>query len=332
MSALPVILMDNNLHQSTIGILYPGEMGASFGKLLCEAGFRVITTVEGRSPRTQRLCHEAGLSAVDSLGKVLERSNVVISLVSPGAAICVARDVAANIEGSSRSLLYIDANSISPMTVAQISEVLRHVPVDFVDASIFGLASQLRQRGTLYLSGSRAKELSCQFEPIMRVKNVGDTPGQASALKMIVSGIPKGLSGLFIETMVFAQEMHLLNEAIDACDEIYPSIMEVIRRMLPTYPQHAARRCEELQEVEETMLISGLAPRIVHAVREVTSALASAGWPNHDSEQWTIAEIVRELHKQRTLQPSESHSHFPEQWGKHGLASGEQPIIVGEPI
>src|SRR6267154_2109103 len=191
-------MMESKPQQSTIGILYPGEMGSSFGKLLCEAGFRVITTIEGRSARTHRLCHESGLSVVDSLGEVLELSDVVISLVSPGAALSVAREVAANLDGSSRSLLYIDANSISPMTVTRISEVLCHGTIDFVDASVIGLASQLRQRGTLYLSGSRAKELSGQFEPTLHVKVVGDVPGQASALKMIVSGIPKGLSGLFI--------------------------------------------------------------------------------------------------------------------------------------
>jgi len=321
--------MDNNPHQSTIGILYPGEMGSSFGKLLCEVGFRVVTTVEGRSPRTHRLCHEAGLSVVDSLSGVLALSDVVISLVSPGAALSVARDVAAHMEGSSRSLLYIDANSISPMTVARISEVLCQVPVDFVDASIIGLASQLRQRGTLYLSGSRAKELSGQFEPIMRVKVVGDMPGQASALRMIVSGITKGLSGLFIETMLFAQEMHLLNEAIEACDEIYPSIMELVRRWLPTYPQHATRRCEELQEVEETMLISGLTPRIVRAVREVISALATADWPDHDPQQWTIVEMIGQIRKEGTLQSSASHSDQPlEQSRKNGLGSGEQPVTI----
>src|ERR1700730_5052097 len=304
-----VIVMDNNLHQNTIGILYPGEMGASFARLLSEVGFRVVTTVEGRSSRTHRLCHEAGLRVVDSLSEVLKHSDVVISLVSPGAALSVARNVAAHMGSSARNLLYVDANSVSPMTVAQISEVLRHVSVDFVDASIFGLASQLRQRGTLYLSGLRAKELSSQFRPLMRVKTVGDMPGQASALKMIVSGIPKGLSGLFLETMLFAQDMHLLNEEIEACDEIYPSIMEVIRRMLPTYPQHAGRRCEELREVEETMLISGLTPRIVRAVREVTSALARADWPdNHDTQQWTITEIIRQIQRQGALQVSESHS------------------------
>jgi 3-hydroxyisobutyrate dehydrogenase-like beta-hydroxyacid dehydrogenase len=323
-------MMENKPHQSTIGILYSGEMGSSFGKVVREAGFRVITTVEGRSPRTHRLCHEGGLSVVDSLGEVIERSDVVVSLVSPGAALSVAREVAANIDDSSRSPLYVDANSISPMTVTLISEALSHVAIDFVDASIFGLASQLQQRGTLYFSGSRAKELSGQFESIMRVKVVGDMPGQASALKMIVSGIPKGLSALFLETMLFAQDMHLLSEAIEACDEIYPSIMEVIRRMLPTYPQHAGRRCEELLEVEETMLMSGLTPRILRAVREVTSALANADWPDkRDTQQWTIAEIIRQIQRQGTLQGSESHSdHSPDQRLKDGVGSDDQPITI----
>jgi hypothetical protein len=93
--------------------------------------------------------------------------------------------------------------------------------------------------------------------------------------------------------------------------------MEVIRRMLPTYPQHAARRCEELQEVEDTMLMYGLTPRIVRAVREVPSGLASIGWPSHEAEQWTIADLIVEIHKEGTLQPSESHSDQSRE-GKNG--------------
>lgn len=319
--------MDKSQHQDIIGILYPGEMGACFGKLLCDAGFHVVTTTEGRSARTHLLCREAGLNVLGSLDDVIKHSNIVISLVSPRAARSVARDVAARLKAFPHSLIYIDANSISPMTATQIAETLRDVPVDFMDASIFGLASQLRQRGTLYLSGKQAKELSVRFGALLRVKAVGDIPGQASALKMIISGIPKGLSALFLETMVFAQDMHLLNEAIEACDEIYPSIMEVIRRMLPTYPQHAGRRCEELHEVEETMLISGLTPRIVSAVREVTSSLASAGLTDH--RQWTVAEIIGEIHKEGILLSVKPDSpQFPEQHDKNGTVLGDQSVTT----
>jgi len=321
-------MMENQPHPCTIGILYPGEMGSSLGKLLSEADSSVITTLEGRSPRTQRICREAGLSVVDSLSEVIDRCDIVISLVSPASALSVAKDVVAHRDNFSRSLLYIDANSISPMTVAQISDVLDRAAIDFVDASIFGLASQLRQRGTLYLSGPRAKEVLDLFKPIPRVKVVGDTPGQASALKMIVAGIPKGLSALFIETMLFAHDMQLLDQAVEACDEIYPSIMEVVRRMLPTYPQHAARRCEELKEVEETMLIGGLTPLIMHAVREVTSALVDPGWQQRDGQQWTIAELIEEIQNHGALRSSQSHPP-PERLDKNGSGSGEQPFAAG---
>jgi 3-hydroxyisobutyrate dehydrogenase-like beta-hydroxyacid dehydrogenase len=294
--------MEDNTLKNTIGILYPGEMGSSFGKLLAENGFRVVTTVEGRSPRTQRLCRDARLSVLESVGAVLERSDIIISLVPPGAALQVARNVAALVEGSSRRLLYIDANSVSPTTAVQISEMLRRGPIDFVDASIIGLASQLRQRGILYLSGYRAEDLSHQFAGLMRVKVAGDVPGQASAFRMIISGITKGLVGLFVETMLFARDMRLLSETLEMCDESYSGVMEVIRRLLPTYPQHAGRRGEELREVEQTMLLNGLTPRVVHAVREVITDLARVGWAKgSEPQQWTIAEIIEEVYRDGTL-------------------------------
>lgn len=296
------MMIEDHSRHNTIGILYPGEMGSSLGRLLREGGFHVITTAVGRSPRTQRLGREAGLTLVNSAEEVLDRADVIISLVSPAAALQVATEVAALLDGAPRKPLYVDANSISPVTVAQIGAVLSQASLDFVDASIFGLASQLQQRGVLYLSGSRASELSGQFAALLRVRVVGDSPGPASALKMIIAGIPKGLSALFIETMVFARDMHLLPEAIEACDEIYPSIMEITRRMLPTYPQHAARRCEEVQEIEKTMLRNGLTPQITHAVREVTCGLASVPWTVADDRQRRTMEDILETIYQDTLQ------------------------------
>ena len=43
----------------TVGILFPGEMGAALGLRLAESGLHVLTTLEGRSDRTAALC--AGL-------------------------------------------------------------------------------------------------------------------------------------------------------------------------------------------------------------------------------------------------------------------------------
>src|ERR1700704_2001641 len=129
----PGSLRNSKLSQTTIGVLYPGEMGSAFAKLLAKNGFRVLTTLEGRSLRTQRLCHDAGLSVLDSVRRVLECADIIISFVPPGAALQVAENVAVLVKGESRRLLYVDANSISPLTAVKISDLLSQQHVDFVD-------------------------------------------------------------------------------------------------------------------------------------------------------------------------------------------------------
>ena len=47
----------------TVAILYPGDMGHNVGRVLLEDGFSVITTLVGRSGRTQRLSTDAAIAA-----------------------------------------------------------------------------------------------------------------------------------------------------------------------------------------------------------------------------------------------------------------------------
>jgi hypothetical protein len=302
--------MGNNEIQNTIGILYPGEMGSALGKLLAENGLHVLTTVAGRSPRTQALCRAAGLPAVGSLRELLDASQMVISVVSPASALPVARTVAAAVGSRSPGLVYVDANSISPVTAVEISSVLGAAGVEFVDACIFGLASQIRQRGMLYLSGSRAAEVESQLKRALPIRIAGDVPGQASAFKMIVSAVPKGLVALFAEVMLFAQDLRVLSQATAFWDEFYPGLMEVVRRLLPTYPQHAKRRVQELWEVEHTMTEHGSVPHMLSAARAVTESFSGIAWPGGpESQTWTVAEIIDGMRKDREEHGSDKKAH-----------------------
>ena len=62
-----------------VGVLYAGEMGSALGKLLADAGFKVISTLQGRGARTSGLCHQAGLEVVSSFREVVVASDVIIS-------------------------------------------------------------------------------------------------------------------------------------------------------------------------------------------------------------------------------------------------------------
>jgi 3-hydroxyisobutyrate dehydrogenase-like beta-hydroxyacid dehydrogenase len=260
-------------------------MGSSLGQLLAEASFRVVTTVEGRSGRTHRLCREAGLEALPSLADVVRTADVVLSLVPPATALAAARDFAEAARHAATRPVYVDANSISPLTVDQVAEVMAAAEIPFVDGAIHGLASQLRTRGTLYLSGPAAAHLAAVFGGSMRTRSMGETPGKASAYKGLLAGINKGLVALFLEMCALAHEADLLEELFAGCRSSYPGVMEVIERLLPSYPQHAGRRAQEMQELERTMLSSGLKPCVIRGSRQVIQAVARMDWENQESPQ-----------------------------------------------
>src|SRR5437763_16776737 len=94
-----------------IGILHAGELGTRLGEVLASGGRRVIATLEGRGPRTQRLCQEAGLEVVGSFAEVVRLADVVFSVAPPSAAVSVAEQYAAAVRGLDRPRLFVDANS-----------------------------------------------------------------------------------------------------------------------------------------------------------------------------------------------------------------------------
>ena len=223
------------------------------------------------------------MSVCSSVQEVLDCSDIVISLVTPGAALQVAQTVAGLLRTRRKRLIYVDANSIAPSKVLKISEVLRSGDIDLVDGSIRGLASELKRSGVLYLSGPHAAEISEVFVSLMRVKVVGDKVGLASGLKMALSGLPKGIVSLFVEVIELADRMGVRDEVLDVYRQVYPGVMEVVQRMLPTYPQHARRRSEELDELEATMVQNEMHPCVISAARQVTSSVAEIEWEKEDN-------------------------------------------------
>lgn len=308
---------DASCKDTTVGILYAGEMGSSLGRLLVQGGVRVVTTTQGRSARTRSLCHEAGLEVLPSIDDVVGACHILLSVVPPRAAYDVAEQVA-QLAALPDSLMYVDLNSVSPACVERIAAALGRRGGSCVDASIFGLAAQIRERGTVCLSGEGASTISALFAPLLPTRIVGAKVGQASALKMILSGLPKGLSALIIEIMLLAQQMEMLDDAVDMCNLLYPEIMAVASRMLPTYPQHAKRRSEELAEVETTMIHAGLKPRMLTAAREITTGLADLHWGDDKRPQrWPLMELMREIQRETSLYGTEEAStDAPDQAGK----------------
>ena len=258
----------------TVGILYPGEMGAAVASLLVARGTPVVTTLAGRSETTVAQAEASGATIVGCLDEVVRVSDVVFSLVVPSAAEDVAADYCGRARLAPAGAIFVDVNSIAPARAREIGSRVEAAGRSFVDASINGLAKNLRSSGTVYLSGPRAAEVAAVFDGAARVKLLGEEVGRASAMKMLLGGLSKGICALFAELAVLAHEQGMLDEMLEAATRTYGGVTAVAERMLPTYARHAERRHTEMSELEAMARDAGVTPRVIEGVLRFHEALA----------------------------------------------------------
>ena len=102
---------------TTIGLLHPGEMGASVGASGRANGHRVLWTSEGRGADTGQRAAAAGLEDAGTLAALVAASEVILSVCPPHAALDVAGAVAAQrFRG-----IYVDGNAVSPATARSLA-------------------------------------------------------------------------------------------------------------------------------------------------------------------------------------------------------------------
>ena len=136
----------------TIGLLHPGEMGATVGAAARANDVQVVWASNGRGPETHDRADASGLTDVDSLSALVERSRIVLGVCPPHAATEVARAVAEN----RFSGTYVDANAVSPATVRDVRQIVEAGGACFVDGGIIGPLALTPGTTRLYLSGSES--------------------------------------------------------------------------------------------------------------------------------------------------------------------------------
>jgi 3-hydroxyisobutyrate dehydrogenase-like beta-hydroxyacid dehydrogenase len=183
---------------TTIGLLHPGEMGAAVGKCLAGAGYRVLWAPEGRGAATRERAEAAGLIGVP-MAEIIARSDVILSVCPPHAALDVARQVA-GFGG-----LYLDANAISPTTVGDVAAIVEAGGAGFADGGIIGPPPVAPGSTRLYLSGPRAGEIQALFGGTDVDARVVPPPGTASAVKMAYASWTKGSAALLLAARALAR-------------------------------------------------------------------------------------------------------------------------------
>jgi 3-hydroxyisobutyrate dehydrogenase-like beta-hydroxyacid dehydrogenase len=242
-----------------VGLLYPGEMGAAVGAVLCGRGERVVWASDGRSAATRERAGAAGLEDVGSVAEVA-RSDVVFSICPPHAAVEVARSLG-RFDG-----VYVDANAVSPATAGEVARVVRAAGAEFVDGGIVG--SPPREAGTtrLYLTGPAADRVAALFAGSALDARV--VPN-ASAVKMAYAAWTKGTAAMLIAIRELARRVGVEEALLEEWDLSQPELRERHRRALRSAEAKGWRWVGEMEEIAASFEAEGLPGGFHRAAAEV---------------------------------------------------------------
>src|SRR5712691_3350591 len=258
--------------QVTVGVLHPGEMGASVGAAARRGGAEVVWASAGRSAATHARAVADGLRDVGTLQNLVTASEVIVSVCPPG----VAADVARAVAGYRFSRVYVDANAVSPETARKVEAIIERGGATFVDGGISGPPARAAGSTRLYLSGPTAQQVAPLFKDgLLEVIVLERGAGAASALKVAFAAYTKGTAALLIAIRAFARA-----EGVDA------ALVQEWAHTLPGLPG----QCEGAVRASARK-----AWRFVGEMEETATAFKAAGLP--DSFHRAAAELYRRLER-----------------------------------
>ena len=253
----------------TVGILSPGDMGHTVGRVLSTHGLRVITCLQGRSERTRSLAESAKIADVPTYQALVSEAEVILSIMVPAQAKAAAQAVADALTETQAELIYADCNAIAPQTTRQLDEIITEAGGRFVDASIIGPPPRNPGATRFYASGPHVGDFEALTPFGLDVRPLGEEIGLASAIKMCYASLTKGLTALCTELLT-AAEILGVSEALRA--EFQMSQSALYQRMegsLPGMPPKSRRWIGEMEEISATFGHVGLTPKILAGVADM---------------------------------------------------------------
>lgn len=185
----------------SIGLLHPGDMGATIGAAAVSTGHKVHWAAADRSPATRQRADQAGLIGVNTLADICNVADVIISVCPPHGAVTLATQVAA----CGFSGQYLDANAISPARSEEVHKALGN-GIDYIDGGIIGPPARKSGSTRLYLSGPSAAAISTLFSgSVLEAIPLEGKLTSASALKICYAAWTKGYAAMLSNIRALAR-------------------------------------------------------------------------------------------------------------------------------
>ena len=259
----------------TVAILSPGDMGSNVGRALRENGLEVITCLTDRSQRTRELAESAGIVDVPDFAQMIDRADIVLSVLVPERAVDVARQVAAVIEQSGKPLPFADCNPVAPAVATEMAEIIDSAGGRYIDGGIIGSPPGRGAPPRFYASGPHESTLGQLDGRGISVPLMGGEVGRASAIKMCYASLSKGTAALNASALISAMNLGIYDEFIN---EMESSQQGVLKNMqgVKGLGAKAFRWIDEMEQISATFGAAGATPHMHKGAADIFRLVTSS--------------------------------------------------------
>ncbi len=267
----------------TVAILSPGDMGSNVGRALRDGGFDVITCLSNRSARTRELSEIAGIVNVPNFVEMVDRADIVLSVLVPERAVEVAGQVADVIAKSSKPLPFADCNPVAPAVALQMAQIVEDAGGKFIDAGIIGSPPGRGEAPRFYASGPHEAILHQLDGRGIAVPMMGGDVGRASAIKMCYASLSKGAAALQASALIAAMNLGIWDEFINEMEASQTGVLNAMQSVNGLGAK-AFRWIDEMEQISATFGAAGATPYMHKGAADVFRRVTASAIGNERPE------------------------------------------------
>jgi len=261
---------------TVIAIIAQGMMGAGVGRCLNEHGAKVRTLLSGRSAKSAERARAAGMVAAADEHALLAGADFFLSILPPGEAEPLARQLAPTLKALDPKPVYLDCNAVSPETAIRIADIVAPTGARFVDAGIIGGPPRPGYNPRIYASGEHVRAALPLKDWGLDLRAVDGPAGAASALKMSYAGITKGTTALASAMLLGAARAGCAEALVAELSSSQPQLLAQFRTGIPRMYDKAYRWVAEMEEISDFLAANPPSRDIYAAVARLYEYLATA--------------------------------------------------------
>ena len=300
----------------SVGFIGFGEAGFEIARGLHTEGidriffFDIISQDADRVSFLRERSQEAGARSLESARELIEQSDIIFSVVPPAASITVGMEAANYLKTGK---FYVDLTSSFPDDMKTINERVEPTGAKFVDGAMMGALPVHRHKVLIYLAGSNAEDVADILnEHGMNIRIAGAEPGQASAIKLILSIVTKGFGALVHEMFLAAHYYDVEEKVLFALNQFYAKgLPPSDNRSITRNAIHAQRRVKEMVSSKRLMENIGIDPIMTRATVQRLEWVASLNLSEY------FGGVVPE-HYEEVIRAWEKKGVTPKRNGKNG--------------